>query len=41
MSGSPIPGASQGQTDLASMLNTLRRPTLTIKPMRGNEQGAM
>jgi hypothetical protein len=41
MTGSPIPGASAGQEDLASLLGTLRKPNMTIQPMRGVPQGAM
>jgi predicted RecA/RadA family phage recombinase len=38
---SPIPGASQGQADLAGLLSTLRKPTMTIQPMKGTARGAM
>lgn len=41
LSGSPIPGASPGQGDLASLLSTLRKPTMTIQPMKGAARGAM
>ena len=38
---SPIPGAGQGMKDLSAMLGDLRRPAMTIQPMRGVSQGAM
>lgn len=38
---SPIPGASPGQAGLASLLSTLRKPTMTIQPMKGAARGAM
>lgn len=38
---SPIPGPTPGQGDLASLLSTLRKPTMTIQPMRRAAQGAM
>lgn len=38
---SPIPGAGQGMKDLSTMLGDLRRPNMTVSPMRGVEQGAM
>jgi hypothetical protein len=38
---SPIPGAGQGMEDLGSMLGALRRPGMTVQPMRGVERGAM
>jgi hypothetical protein len=38
---SPIPGASQGQEDLAGLMAKLRQPAMTIKPMRGVAQGAV
>jgi hypothetical protein len=41
MSGSPIPGASQGQQDMASLLSSLRAPVKTIQPMRGAAAGAI
>ena len=41
LTGSPIPGASPGQEDLASLLGTLRKPTMTVQPGRGMERGAM
>lgn len=41
LSGSPIPGPTQGQGDLASLLSTLRKPTMTIQPMKGAARGAM
>jgi hypothetical protein len=41
MTGSPIPGASQGQADLAGLLSTLRKPAMTIQPMKGVARGAM
>jgi hypothetical protein len=39
--GSRIPGASQGQADLAGLLSTLRKPAMTIQPMRGAARGAV
>jgi hypothetical protein len=41
MTGSPIPGASEGQADLAGLLSTLRKPAMTIQPMKGVARGAM
>jgi hypothetical protein len=41
LTGSPIPGQSPGQADLAGLLSTLRKPTMTIHPMRGAATGAM
>ena len=38
---SPIPGAGQGMKDLSAMLGDLRRPAMTVQPMRGVSQGAM
>jgi hypothetical protein len=38
---SPIPGPSQGQEDLASLLGALRKPAMTISPMRGVARGAV
>lgn len=38
---SPIPGASPGQQGLAGLLSTLRKPAMTIQPMRGAANGAM
>ena len=40
LSGSPIPGASQGQLDLGTLMSTLRKPAMTIQPGRGIAQGA-
>jgi hypothetical protein len=39
--GSPIPGAGQGMQDLGALLGSLRRPGMTVQPMRGVERGAM
>ncbi len=39
--GGPIPGPSQGQTDLATLMTRLRQPARTIVPMRGTQQGAV
>jgi len=39
--GSPIPGVGQGMEDLSGMLASLRRPAMTVQPMRGVERGAM
>lgn len=41
MSGSAIPGPNETQTDMASLLSSLRAPVKTIQPMRGAAQGAM
>jgi len=40
---SPIPGsqAMPGMASLADMLGTLRRPAMTVRPMRGTMQGAV
>lgn len=38
---SPIPGAGQGMEDLGAMLGALRRPAMTVAPMRGVERGAV
>jgi len=38
---SPIPGAGQGMEDLGSLLGSLRRPAMTVSPMRGVDRGAM
>lgn len=38
---SPIPGPTEGQGDLASLLSTLRKPAMTITPMKGVERGAV
>ncbi len=38
---STIPGPTEGQGDLASLLSTLRKPAMTIQPMRGVERGAV
>lgn len=37
---SPIPGASPGQEDLASLMASLRLPAMTVKPLQGVAQGA-
>lgn len=39
--GSPIPGAGQGMEDLGALLGSLRRPAMTVAPMRGVERGAI
>jgi hypothetical protein len=39
--GSPIPGAGQGMEDLGALLGSLRRPAMTVAPMRGVERGAV
>jgi hypothetical protein len=41
LTGSPIPGASAGQADLAGLLSTLRKPAMTITPMKGVARGAV
>jgi hypothetical protein len=38
---SPIPGPSAGQQDLAGLMAKLRQPAMTIRPMRGAQQGAI
>ena len=38
---SPIAGASQGQADLAGLLSTLRKPAMTVTPMKGVQRGAV
>ena len=38
---SPIPGAGQGMEDLGALLGSLRRPAMTVAPMRGVERGAI
>ena len=38
---SPIPGAGQGVQDLGALLGALRRPGMTVQPMRGVDRGAM
>lgn len=38
---SAIPGAGQGMQDLGNLLGQLRRPAMTVQPMRGVEKGAM
>lgn len=38
---SPVPGASPGQADLAGLLSTLRKPAMTVQPMKGAARGAM
>lgn len=38
---SPIPAPSPGMQNLGAMLGALRRPAMTISPMRGVERGAM
>lgn len=38
---SPIPGAGQGMEDLGALLGSLRRPAMTVQPMRGIERGAI
>jgi hypothetical protein len=39
LTGSPIPGAAAGQTDLASLLSTLRAPARTANVANMNAQG--
>jgi hypothetical protein len=41
MTGSPIPGPTPGQGDLASLLSTLRKPAMTVQPMKGVARGAV
>jgi hypothetical protein len=42
MAGGPsIPGANQAQQDLGTLMSTLRKPAMTISPMRGMERGAV
>ena len=38
---SPIPGVGQGMDDLGALLGSLRRPAMTVSPMRGVERGAV
>ena len=38
---SPIPGPTQGMNDLGALLGALRRPAMTINPMRGVDRGAV
>jgi hypothetical protein len=38
---SPIPGPGQGMEDLGALLGALRRPAMTVAPMRGVERGAV
>jgi hypothetical protein len=38
---SPIPGASQGQMDLGTLMSTLRKPAMTIQPGRNVPQGGI
>ena len=38
---SPIPGAGQGMADLGALLGSLRRPAMTVQPMRGVSRGAV
>lgn len=38
---SPIPGVGPGMASLGDMLGQLRRPAMTVQPMRGVERGAV
>ena len=38
---SPIPGVGPGMSALGDMLGALRRPAMTVQPMRGVDRGAM
>lgn len=38
---SPIPGATPGMESLSGLLGTLRRPAMTVQPMRGVDRGAV
>lgn len=38
---SPIPGVGPGMASLGDLLGSLRRPAMTISPMRGVERGAI
>jgi hypothetical protein len=38
---SPIPGLGSGMASLGDMLGQLRRPAMTVQPMRGTERGAV
>jgi hypothetical protein len=38
---SPIPGLGSGMASLGDMLGQLRRPAMTVQPMRGVERGAV
>lgn len=39
--GSAVPGVGQGMQDLGNLLGSLRRPAMTVQPMRGVERGAV
>lgn len=41
LTGSPIPGPTEGQASLATLMSTLRKPTMSIQPGRGMERGAV
>jgi hypothetical protein len=38
---SPIPGVGPGMASLGDLLGSLRRPAMTVQPMRGVERGAV
>jgi hypothetical protein len=38
---SPIPGVGPGMASLGDLLGSLRRPAMTISPMRGVSRGAV
>jgi hypothetical protein len=38
---SPIPGVGPGMASLGDMLGSLRRPAMTVQPMRGVDRGAV
>lgn len=38
---SPIPGVGPGMASLGDMLGSLRRPAMTVQPMRGVSRGAV
>jgi hypothetical protein len=38
---SPIPGVGPGMASLGDLLGSLRRPAMTVQPMRGTDRGAV
>lgn len=38
---SPIPGVGPGMASLGDLLGQLRRPAMTVQPMRGVQRGAV
>lgn len=41
LTGSPIPGPSEGQSSLRDLMATLRGPAMTVQPGRGMDKGAV